>query len=409
MIENELSEPFMTVITEIFKPAILSIQPLSDNLTQGYVNCLDSSLDHQRLDTLIYSLFKLNEKVERLSDRRRLGFSATSQFQTAFSDSHPSTDPSVGFKAVLSDTNEDGNEMWQVTKTRGDDILESAVVLRYPEVAMLCDPSKCEVKCVNCSPDIRSCLHAFSCTCTAFKTHSACQHIHLIQIEGKSTIETNKRQQTLNKLSKLMDLVKNAANDDNYFDEVCDLTEKMTDKLIQKRNTSKKCLIGPNAGRHALIKEAMDGASPTNFAWCMLACGDLETTLASVSSLSLSLGDKQSFLDHLTTARSIWHCNLCHKYEVEPILSGFIECTICCNWYHRSCVDPFRVEKSDANEAGFVCEKCEILVADPSQLAVPIQVVNHPVVVADDEAQQIFVKSEYILGPSEVTAYYVTE
>ena len=61
MVSNELLEAFTSAITEVVKPPILSVQSTIDNMVQGYINCLDTSLDCQRLDTLIHSLLRQTE------------------------------------------------------------------------------------------------------------------------------------------------------------------------------------------------------------------------------------------------------------------------------------------------------------------------------------------------------------
>ena len=67
--------PFIDAIAHYLKPEVLTTLPLHISLVDKYNKIVQSSLGPhtQRLDELIYALFKMNELIQCKIDRIRLG------------------------------------------------------------------------------------------------------------------------------------------------------------------------------------------------------------------------------------------------------------------------------------------------------------------------------------------------
>ena len=71
--------PFIEAIANYLKPEILTTLPLHVSVVDKYNKIVQSSLSAhtQRLDELIYALFKMNELIQCKMDRMQLGLNGT--------------------------------------------------------------------------------------------------------------------------------------------------------------------------------------------------------------------------------------------------------------------------------------------------------------------------------------------
>ena len=79
MSDDVCYQPFIEAIANYLKPEILTTLPLHVSFVDKYNKIVQSSLGPhtQRLDELIYALFKMNELIQCKIDRIRLGLNGS--------------------------------------------------------------------------------------------------------------------------------------------------------------------------------------------------------------------------------------------------------------------------------------------------------------------------------------------
>ena len=62
-------------------------------------------------------------------------------------------------------------------------------------------------------------------------------------------------------------------------------------------------------------------------------------------------------MEKFLLAKTVWACGKCPNLSIDSVLSGYIECSVCCEWFHRACCSP-EVLKETVFEDQFICDKC---------------------------------------------------
>ena len=99
-----------------------------------------------------------------------------------------------------------------------------------------------------------------------------------------------------------------------------------------------------------MLTEA-ESAELDDIIWPTLMAGNQDTILYFISKSS----KKEHLLRKYSEAKKLWNCNLCNRYELTDMLSGFIECTDCNLWCHQKCGGVLDV---DINTA-WSCSTCK--------------------------------------------------
>ena len=74
--------------------------------------------------------------------------------------------------------------------------------------------------------------------------------------------------------------------------------------------------------------------------------------------------EREEILEKFILAKSVWSCQKCvqqqKSFDIELILTGYIECRVCSHWFHRSCCDNLDEIMVAGNDENFiyVCESC---------------------------------------------------
>ena len=126
---------------------------------------------------------------------------------------------------------------------------------------------------------------------------------------------------------------------------------------------SSKQIIGLNAPRYNLLREALH-VNVNEYCWCFLICSDVHVTLEALAK-EFNIKEREEILEKFILAKSVWSCRKCvqlekNSFNIERILTGYIECRVCSHWYHRSCCDNLDETLVAGNDENFiyVCENC---------------------------------------------------
>ena len=338
MIDNEFVEPFTAVITEIVNPTLLSILTPNEQHLRNYNNWLHSSLDNRRIDTLLYSLFKFNDIVERRLDRIKIGIHPNPQpFKMKSEGSHPDAEEKYETSYLQEQSKEDyANEIYSVTKSGSCE--GSAFVMINPEIAAMCNISNCQSKCTKCHGKVR-CSHLLSCTCEEFKEDSVCPHIHLMPKEEKIDDDKVPSTKITRKDITIKDKMHEILNHVPDNERVRHILSRAYDELEKALHDGKSSNMRDRCNKSFLGKMIVEGLTSLagNPIWANLASAKIDTLLEALRSLTLDMNQREDFLDKISLAKSVWLCDGCLKYGNELIFEGFIECSICRGFYHRLC------------------------------------------------------------------------
>ena len=163
-----------------------------------------------------------------------------------------------------------------------------------------------------------------------------------------------------------------------------------------------KQIIGLNAPRYNLLREALR-VNVNEYCWCFLICSNVHVTLEALAK-EFNIKEREEILEKFILAKSVWSCQKCVQsqkpFEIELILTGYIECRVCSHWFHRSCCDNLDENMIGGNDENFIyiCENCDNLqnqTANQQQQSSDAQAAHQQVVVTTedrkDQSQQQFV------------------
>ena len=75
--------------------------------------------------------------------------------------------------------------------------------------------------------------------------------------------------------------------------------------------------------------------------------------------------EREELLQKMVDAKSMWACARCDSYQTALILGGYVECHVCCSWYHIMCCRNLINEHGaelEFDEDYYVCDDCTNLV-----------------------------------------------
>ena len=140
-------------------------------------------------------------------------------------------------------------------------------------------------------------------------------------------------------------------NNDGPADDIVESNDDKKLKVIQ----NEKQIIGSHRPRHRVLKAALN-ESVWDFSWWLLACSKPEESLLILSQVFNS-DERDKLLEKFLQAKTVWACGKCQNLSIDSMLSGYIECTVCFQWFHRTCCNP-EVLKEMIFEDQFTCDKC---------------------------------------------------
>ena len=123
-----------------------------------------------------------------------------------------------------------------------------------------------------------------------------------------------------------------------------------------------KQIIGLNAPRYNLLREALH-VNVNEYCWCFLICSNVHITLEALAK-EFNIKEREEILEKFILAKAVWSCQKCVQlqkpFDIELILTGYIECRVCSHWFHRACCDNLDETTVDGNDENFIyiCENC---------------------------------------------------
>ena len=123
-----------------------------------------------------------------------------------------------------------------------------------------------------------------------------------------------------------------------------------------------KQIIGLNAPRYNLLRQALH-VNVNEYCWCFLICSNVHVTLEALAK-EFNIKEREEILEKFILAKAVWSCQKCVQlqkaFDIELILTGYIECRVCSHWFHRSCCDNLDETMVAGNDENFiyVCESC---------------------------------------------------
>lgn len=169
-----------------------------------------------------------------------------------------------------------------------------------------------------------------------------------------------------------------------------------------------KQIIGLNAPRYNLLREALH-VNVNEYCWCFLICSNVHITLEALAK-EFNIKEREEILEKFILAKAVWSCQKCvhlqKPFDIELILTGYIECRVCSHWFHRSCCDNLDETIVDGNDENFiyVCENCVNMQNQATQeQSNDLQQTQHEVImttteVRKDSSQQ----QQFVVLPSTV-------
>ena len=320
MSDEQCYSPFIEAIANVLKPEVLTTLPLQVSLVDKYDKILQSSLGKtaDRLDTLIFALFEMDETIQREQFRAQYGLKKLqSSEQVTFEESH--TQLASEIKIEQLEVEEEGSKVWAVKSSDDSEVY----IVTQNSKRVICNQERCEVKCKLCSEsNVQFCLHQLTCSCQVFIESNACLHLHIL----------------------------------NMFH--CQSDQDQADvkpKLMPVKSPVGVSVLGRNTPKLNLLKQTLS-AEISEFCWCVLISEDVSNILEIIAK-EMTVEDREEILGKMIIARSIWACKKCDSYSIDSILGGYLECTFCTHWFHAKCVDP-----TESVQGGlFVCESCVAL------------------------------------------------
>ena len=167
-----------------------------------------------------------------------------------------------------------------------------------------------------------------------------------------------------------------------------------------------KQIIGLNAPRYNLLREALR-SSVNEYCWCFLICSNVHITLEALAK-EFNIKEREEILEKFILAKSVWSCHKCLQsnkpFDIELILTGYIECRTCSHWFHRSCCDNLDENLIGGNDENFIyiCENCVNLQdqTNSQQIVDDQQPLQQVVATSDDRKDQS--QQQFVVLPSTV-------
>ena len=123
---------------------------------------------------------------------------------------------------------------------------------------------------------------------------------------------------------------------------------------LRKESNHEKQILGAHQPRFKALR-AVINADVWDFSWWILACSKPEDSLLILSKVFNS-EERDKLLEKFLLAKTVWGCGICQNLSIDSMLSGYIECSVCCAWFHRTCCNSDLL--NDTFEDQFTCDKC---------------------------------------------------
>ena len=143
--------------------------------------------------------------------------------------------------------------------------------------------------------------------------------------------------------------------------EFHDSTHRVTQKRKHMNTNSQRKVIGRNTVRYNLLKEAVH-KEVHEHCWIIIL-SQIEMNILALSNFTET--EREELLQKMVDAKSMWACARCDSYQTALILGGYVECHVCCSWYHIMCCRNLINEHGaelEFDEDYYVCDDCTNLV-----------------------------------------------
>lgn len=187
------------------------------------------------------------------------------------------------------------------------------------------------------------------------KKWTTSKHLGSATHQSENVIEISKKKTNASHMIEVPDVNQiSLSTKENNDDPADDLVESNEDKKLKVIQNEKQ-IIGSHRPRHKVLKSALN-ESVWDFSWWLLACSKPEESLLILSQVFNS-DERDKLLEKFLQAKTVWACGKCQNLSIDSMLSGYIECTVCFQWFHRTCCNP-EVMKEMMFEDQFTCDKC---------------------------------------------------
>jgi hypothetical protein len=169
-------------------------------------------------------------------------------------------------------------------------------------------------------------------------------------LEIKSTV----RNLNISNKTGLKEKIKCPSGTDSKHEISSNSVKHLPDERTNPRKTNEKQTLGSQKPRFKVLKSALN-ENVWDFSWWLLACSKPEESLLILSE-EFNTDERDKLLEKFLLAKTVWACGKCQNLSVDSMLSGYIECSVCCEWFHRTCCSSDTL--NETSEDQFTCDKC---------------------------------------------------
>ena len=131
-------------------------------------------------------------------------------------------------------------------------------------------------------------------------------------------------------------------------------SESVLGERTNARKFNEKQTLGSQTPRFKVLKSALN-ENVWDFSWWLLACTKPEESLLILSE-KFNSEERDKLLEKFLLAKTVWACGKCQNLSIDSMLSGYIECSVCCEWFHRTCCSNDTLNETFEDQ--FTCDKC---------------------------------------------------
>ena len=178
------------------------------------------------------------------------------------------------------------------------------------------------------------------------------------QVEDENFVETNKENNKIPQIY-LKQLPSKLLN--GYgIDSTLNISKP---KEVTKQNRK---VLGRNSVRYNLLKEALN-KEIHDHCWIIIL-SEIELNILALANFSET--ERETLMQKMVNAKSMWACAKCDLYQTSLILGGYVECHVCNSWYHVLCCNNLTNKNGvevEFDEDFYLCDNCSNLVIIDTQ------------------------------------------
>ena len=100
----------------------------------------------------------------------------------------------------------------------------------------------------------------------------------------------------------------------------------------------------------------------------MTILSEIELNILALANFSET--ERETLMQKMVNAKSMWACGKCDLYQTSLILGGYVECHVCNSWYHVLCCNNLTNKNGvevEFDEDFYLCDNCSNLVIIDTQ------------------------------------------